>query len=68
MVKCIKCNYHKTKCINSRDLGNYIRRRRVCLKCGFRFTTYEVIEIEEKADLYKFSKGPHLIQIYNRVK
>lgn len=45
-MKCIYCGFSESKVIDSRstDEGNSIRRRRECLKCGRRFTTYEVIE------------------------
>jgi len=45
-VKCPYCGYDESKVIDSRptDEGERIRRRRECLKCGKRFTTYEVIE------------------------
>jgi transcriptional regulator nrdR len=40
------CGYTESKVIDSRstDDGNSIRRRRECLNCGRRFTTYETIE------------------------
>ena len=46
-MKCPICYYHDTKVIDSRTAsdGLSIRRRRECLKCGFRFSTYEEIEI-----------------------
>ena len=45
-MKCPYCGDSDTKVIDSRptDEGERIRRRRECLKCGKRFTTYEVIE------------------------
>lgn len=45
-MKCPFCNYEQSKVIDSRptDEGERIRRRRECLKCGKRFTTYEIIE------------------------
>ncbi len=45
-MKCVYCGFPESKVIDSRsaDEGNSIRRRRECLKCGRRFTTYEVIE------------------------
>ncbi|MFI3206428.1 MAG: transcriptional regulator NrdR [Clostridia bacterium] len=45
-MKCPFCNYEESKVIDSRptDEGERIRRRRECLKCGKRFTTYEIIE------------------------
>ena len=45
-MKCPACAFPESKVIDSRpvDEGNSIRRRRECLSCGKRFTTYEKIE------------------------
>ena len=45
-MKCPYCSYPESKVVDSRptDEGESIRRRRECLKCQKRFTTYEVIE------------------------
>ncbi len=45
-MKCPYCEFEESKVIDSRptDEGEAIRRRRECLKCGKRFTTYEKIE------------------------
>ncbi len=45
-MKCPFCSYTESKVIDSRpsDDGDRIRRRRECLSCGNRFTTYEAIE------------------------
>lgn len=45
-MKCPFCGYIESKVIDSRptDEGERIRRRRECLKCQKRFTTYEIIE------------------------
>ncbi len=45
-MKCPYCQYTESKVIDSRpaDEGEKIRRRRECLQCGKRFTTYEIIE------------------------
>lgn len=45
-MKCPNCGYSESKVIDSRptDEGERIRRRRECLNCAKRFTTYEVIE------------------------
>jgi transcriptional repressor NrdR len=40
-MDCPYCGYHDSKVIDSRDVNKGIRRRRQCLKCGSRFTTYE---------------------------
>ena len=44
-MKCVFCGYKDSKVIDSRnsDEQNSIRRRRECLKCGKRFTTYEMV-------------------------
>ena len=45
-MKCPYCGYQESKVVDSRhsDDGLSIRRRRECLSCGKRFTTYETVE------------------------
>ena len=45
-MRCPYCSYSESKVIDSRpaEEGTTIRRRRECLSCGKRFTTYEIIE------------------------
>lgn len=45
-MKCPFCSFEESKVIDSRptDEGERIRRRRECMSCGKRFTTYEIIE------------------------
>jgi len=45
-MQCIYCGYFDSKVLDSRpvDDGKSIRRRRECLQCGKRFTTYERVE------------------------
>ncbi len=45
-MKCPYCFYQESKVVDSRpaDDGERIRRRRECLRCQKRFTTYEIIE------------------------
>ncbi|HEX9679274.1 MAG TPA: transcriptional regulator NrdR [Candidatus Saccharimonadales bacterium] len=45
-MKCPKCQAVEAKVVESRDVsgGEATRRRRECLKCGTRYTTYERIE------------------------
>lgn len=44
-MKCIFCGANDSKVVDSRYLKDTsIRRRRECLKCGKRFTTYETVE------------------------
>ena len=68
-MECPYCHHIETKVTDSRDTGSYtIRRRRECLKCNRRFTTYEHIEMtpvyiikkdgrREKFDRNKIKKG-----------
>lgn len=45
-MKCAFCGHTESKVVDSRQSedGLKIRRRRECLNCGSRFTTYEIIE------------------------
>ncbi len=45
-MNCPFCSFEESKVIDSRptDEGQRIRRRRECLQCAKRFTTYEIIE------------------------
>jgi len=66
-MRCVYCGYKDTKVTNKRDIGGNVRRRRECLKCKKRFTTYEKAEIEltvikkdgrrEKFDREKLKNG-----------
>ena len=43
-MNCPYCSYYDSKVIDSREVNDGIRRRRQCLKCGSRFTTYERLQ------------------------
>lgn len=45
-MRCPKCEGKENRVIDSREVrnGDSIRRRRVCVDCGHRFTTYEEIQ------------------------
>lgn len=43
-MECPECGYEDSKVIDSRPAENKIRRRRECLSCKCRFTTYEMVE------------------------
>lgn len=45
-LRCPYCAYEESKVVDSRSTEDYtaIRRRRECLKCGKRYTTYEKVE------------------------
>lgn len=65
-MKCPFCSYTESKVIDSRpsDDGDRIRRRRECLSCGTRFTTYEVIESTPLMVI----KRDHSRQAFNKEK
>ena len=48
-MKCQFCNCADSRVVDSRptDDGNSIRRRRECINCGRRFTTYEKVEAQQ---------------------
>lgn len=64
---CPYCTNTETKVTDKRDSQGITRRRRECLKCGKRFTTYERIELDlnvlkkdgkrEKFDIEKIKRG-----------
>ena len=41
---CLYCDSTTSKVVDSREISKGIRRRRECLKCSKRFTTYETIQ------------------------
>jgi len=65
-MKCPFCEYSESKVIDSRpvDEGASIRRRRECLKCEKRFTTYEQIESVPLIVIKKDGKR----EVFNRQK
>ena len=65
-MKCPYCQYTESKVIDSRptDEGEKIRRRRECMRCGKRFTTYEIVETTPLMVV----KKDHSIELFNRDK
>ena len=61
---CPFCDYKESKVTDKRESGSEIRRRRECLKCRKRFTTYEKIE---KPEFYVIKKDGRR-EIFNRDK
>ena len=65
-MKCPYCGYQESKVVDSRhsDDGVSIRRRRECLQCQKRFTTYETVEslpivvIKRDSSRQQFEKRP----------
>ena len=43
-MQCPYCGYSDSHVIDTRDAGDGIRRRRECLQCGLRYTTYERVQ------------------------
>ena len=66
-MQCPYCQHEETKVIDKRDSEGVTRRRRECLKCEKRFTTYEKVELDlnvlkkdgrrEKFSVEKLEKG-----------
>jgi transcriptional repressor NrdR len=52
-MKCPHCGFEDSKVLDSRDVDDGIRRRRQCLACDARFTTYERIQ---KSSLFVVKK------------
>ena len=46
MIDCPYCGYQNSKVIDSRGIDRGVRRRRQCLHCGSRFTSYERVHTE----------------------
>ncbi len=75
-MKCFDCGYLDSKVIESRDLddSSSIRRRRQCLRCGARFTTYERMETPTLAVVKKdgrrelFSRNKVASGVYRAVE
>jgi transcriptional repressor NrdR len=65
-MKCPVCYHQDTKVVDSRVAGDgfSIRRRRECLKCGFRYSTYEEIELLELTVIKRDGQK----QVYSRDK
>lgn len=65
-MKCPVCYFADTKVVDSRAAsdGLSIRRRRECLKCNFRFSTYEEVEILDLTVVKRDGRK----EVYNREK
>lgn len=44
-MRCPACQHPDSRVVDSRDVGDSIRRRRSCLRCGHRFSTLERLEL-----------------------
>ena len=64
LMRCPECGFEDSKVIDSRPTDGRIRRRRECLSCKCRFTTYEIVE-----DIpLMVVKKDHSIEPFDRVK
>lgn len=65
-MKCSQCQSDDIKVIESRDVaeGQAIRRRRMCVQCGYRFTTYERLERPQLIVI----KNDGTRELFNRTK
>ena len=52
-MRCPFCHHTKTKVVDSREAGPETRRRRQCLDCDKRFTTFERVEQVQKLTVVK---------------
>lgn len=68
-MKCPNCGYPDSKVIDSRPTENAasIRRRRECLSCQARFTTYETYELTDATPLVVIKKDNSL-EIFDKNK
>ena len=73
-MKCPYCDFGDTKVIDSRPADDRKRRRRECLSCGKRFTTFEIVEqpllIVQKRDgsIEPYDRNKLLTGIYHAIK
>ena len=73
-MKCPFCGFDDSKVVDSRPKDNKVRRRRECIKCSARFTTFETVEkpllmVEKKGGTYEPFNRNKLIQgIFSAIK
>lgn len=63
-MRCPYCYYDETKVTDTRESGDITRRRRECLKCSKRFTTYEHVE----SVVLRIVKKDGNIEVFDRSK
>lgn len=73
-MKCPYCGYEDSKVIDSRPAEGRKRRRRECLSCKKRFTTYEIVEqplqlvIKRDGSIEPYDRKKLLTGIYHAIK
>lgn len=73
-MKCPFCGFDDSKVVDSRPKDDKVKRRRECMKCGARFTTFETVEkpllmVEKKGGTYEpFSRNKLIQGIFSAIK
>lgn len=73
-MRCPYCGYADTKVLDSRPAETKIRRRRECMQCAKRFTTYEIVErpllmVQKKnGSIEPFNRNKLMGGIFNAIK
>ena len=69
-MRCPVCGETEDKVLETRTTsnGSAMRRRRVCLKCGYRFTSYERVEDKPITVIKKNGDYQHFDQLTNKSK
>ena len=49
-MTCPNCNSESIHVMHTDDMGNYVKRRRECYECGYRFNTIEMAKPGRKKD------------------
>lgn len=71
---CPYCRFPESKVVDSRPKNDRIKRRRECIKCGARFTTFETVEkpmlmVEKRSGSYEqFDRNKLITGIFNAIK
>ncbi|MCQ2490471.1 MAG: transcriptional regulator NrdR [Ruminococcus sp.] len=72
-MKCPYCSFPDSKVIDSRPKDDKIKRRRECINCGTRFTTFEEVEkpllmVEKRSGSYEeFNRKKLITGVYNAI-
>lgn len=73
-MKCPYCGYFDSKVVDSRPKDEKIKRRRECIKCAARFTTFEEVEkpllmVEKRSGMYEpFDRNKLITGIFSAIK
>lgn len=73
-MKCPNCGFVETKVIDSRQIQEKIRRRRLCSECGYRFTTFEITEkpllmvLKKDGTTEPFERNKLIRGVFNAIK